>query len=124
MILYVALGGALGSVGRYLLTGLVGRHFGTAFPYGTMAVNVTGGFAMGLLVGLLARFGNVHEAQLRLFFGVGVLGGFTTFSAFSLDNMLLIERGQYAAASLYIAASVAGSIAALMLGLWLARGIG
>ena len=113
-LLRVMLGGAIGAGARYLLAGRF-----TA-PWGTLAVNVCGGLAMGLLVGLLARASAGGE-QMRLLLGVGVLGGFTTFSAFSLDSWLLIERGQPALAMGYIGASVIGSIVALGAGLWLVR---
>lgn len=100
-------------VGRLLPAG--------SWPWGTMAVNVVGGLAMGLLTGWLAfRSGAVGET-VRLFAAVGVLGGFTTFSAFSLETALMIERREFALAGGYVAASVVLSIAALFLGLMLAR---
>ena len=116
--LIVAAGGALGAVARYG----VGRLLpASGWPWGTMAVNVVGGLAMGLLTGWLAfRSGAVGET-VRLFAAVGVLGGFTTFSAFSLETALMIERREFALASGYVAASVVLSIAALFLGLMLAR---
>ena len=96
---YVALGGAIGALLRYqtgrLLTHWLGPNTVTAFPWATLTVNVLGSLAMGLLAGYLARHGQGGD-QWRLFLGVGVLGGFTTFSAFSLELMLLIERGQAA----------------------------
>jgi len=127
-LLYVALGGALGASGRHLLGGLTlrifGRMFGLGFPYGTLAVNVLGGLLMGLLVGWLALKGSALAggvANLRLFLAVGVLGGFTTFSAFSLDAMLMIEKKAYGVAFGYISASVILSILALFIGLVIAR---
>jgi CrcB protein len=115
-ILLVALGGALGSVARYGVGVLAARWFGLGFPWGTLAVNVIGGLAMGVLV---ARVGPEQE-QLRLALGVGVLGGFTTFSAFSLETVRLMQHhaGQAAA---YAAASVALSVGACWLGLLLGR---
>ena len=114
----VMAGGALGAGARYL----VGRGalvwLGAAFPFGTLAVNLIGGFGMGLLVGLTSRHG-AGEAW-RLFLGVGVLGGFTTFSAFSLDIITLADR-QASLAIGYAALSVGGAAAALVLGLELAR---
>jgi CrcB protein len=92
---------------------------GPGLPVGTLAINVTGGLLMGVLAGLLAR--TTAGEPWRLFLGVGVLGGFTTFSAFSLDAVLLAERGQWVAAVGYVLASVVGSIAALVAGLALAR---
>lgn len=113
----VMAGGAIGAGLRYL-TGLAlaGR---SGWPWGTFAVNLAGGFAMGVLVALMLR-GGVSES-LRLFLGVGVLGGFTTFSAFSLESFEMIQRGQAVLALGYAAASVAGSIAALAAGFALVR---
>ena len=109
-------GGALGAGARYL----VGRAVGVqAFPYATLGVNVAGGLMMGLLAGALARNGAAEG--WRLFLATGVLGGFTTFSAFSLDVVTLAERGQLMAATVYLALSVAGSIGALIAGLALVR---
>ncbi|WP_122468405.1 MULTISPECIES: fluoride efflux transporter CrcB [Brevundimonas] len=117
-LLLVAAGGALGAMARYG----VGRWLpATGFPWPTLTVNVVGGLAMGLLSGWLAfRAGGGNE-QLRLFAAVGVLGGFTTFSAFSLETALMIERRQLALAGGYALASVVLSVAALFLGLMLAR---
>jgi len=116
----VALGGAIGSVLRYLtgraMTHSLGPNAVTAFPWATLAVNVVGSLAMGVLAGWLARFGQGGE-QWRLFVGVGVLGGFTTFSSFSLEMMLLIERGQPGYAFLYAAVSLLAGLSALYIGL-------
>lgn len=118
--LNVALGGAVGAVLRYQtgrgLTMLAGPQAVAAFPWATLAVNVIGSLAMGLLAGWLARFGTGGE-QWRLLLGVGLLGGFTTFSAFSLEMMLLIERGQAGTAIAYALISVLAGLAALYLGL-------
>ena len=113
------LGGAVGAAARYLFGRLTLTLLGTDFPWGTLGVNLIGGFLMGLLAGLLARTG--ASDTLRLLLGVGVLGGFTTFSAFSLDTVTLIERGALATALGYVAASMLGSFAALYVGLLLAR---
>ena len=119
-ILYVALGGALGASGRHLLSMGTLKAFGPDYPYGTMAANVLGGFLMGLLAGWLAL--KVSDGtNLRLFLGVGLLGGFTTFSAFSLDAVLMYEKKAYGALLSYVGGSVILSIGALMLGLILAR---
>jgi CrcB protein len=115
-VLLVALGGALGAVARYGVGFAAARWFGLAFPWGTLAVNVAGGLAMGLLA---ARIGPEQEA-LRLALGVGVLGGFTTFSAFSLETVRLMEH-QPGLAALYVAASVVLSVGACWLGLYLGR---
>ncbi|EJN04859.1 fluoride efflux transporter CrcB [Phyllobacterium sp. YR531] len=119
-ILLVASGGAIGSVLRYLTGILMTRFFGAAFPYGTLAVNVIGGLLMGLFIELLTRRFEGSE-ELRLFVAIGILGGFTTFSSFSLDVVLLWQRGEAASAAFYVLLSVVLSIAALFLGLWLAR---
>lgn len=119
-ILLVASGGAIGSVARYLVGVGMARAFGVAFPYGTLAVNVIGGFLMGLFIELLARRFE-GSPELRLFIAIGILGGFTTFSSFSLDVAVLWERGELAIALFYVLASVILSIGALFLGLWLAR---
>lgn len=119
--LLVALGGATGSLARYVLQGQTLRWFGPGWPYGTFAANLIGGLLMGLLVGFLAHRGGADQERLRVLLGVGVLGGFTTFSAFSLDTALMIQRRDYGDAFSYAAASVLLSIAALFVGLMLAR---
>lgn len=121
-LLYVALGGALGASGRHLLGMATLKTFGPDYPYGTMAANIIGGFLMGLLAGWLALKVNGGE-NLRLFLGVGLLGGFTTFSAFSLDAVLMYEKKAYGALIGYVSGSVILSIGALMIGLILARKI-
>lgn len=119
-LLLVMAGGAAGAGARYLVGGAALRALGPDWPWGTFAVNLIGGFAMGLLVGLIAR-GSGSGENARLLLGVGVLGGFTTFSAFSLDVALMLQRGEWTSAALYIALSVAGSVAALSAGLALTR---
>lgn len=117
-------GGALGALARYLTGRLAGQMMpGAAWPWGTFAVNLIGGFAMGMLAGWLARGDAAAGEPVRLLLGVGVLGGFTTFSAFSLDMMQMIERGQALTAIGYAAASVIGALAALALGMGMARSI-
>ena len=122
-LLLVAAGGAIGASLRHLVNLASLRLAGPGFPWGTMAVNVAGSFAMGVFVELLARRFNASN-ELRLFIATGVLGGFTTFSAFSLDFAVLWERGAALPALAYAITSVVGSILALFLGLWLARSIG
>jgi len=121
-LLLVSLGGAIGAGLRHLANIAALRLFGPAFPWGTFAVNVLGCMAMGLFVELLARRFD-GSSELRLFVATGILGGFTTFSAFSLDFAVLFERGEVAQALGYALASVLVSIAALFLGLWLARSL-
>lgn len=116
--LQVAIGGALGSMARYGVNILAGRV--TALPLGTLIVNLTGCFAMGLLAAALAFRGGQHLAPLLL---TGVLGGFTTFSAFSLDTLALWERGATGLALGYVATSVVFSLAAVTAGLSIGRGI-
>ena len=119
-LVLVALGGALGSGLRHLVNLAALRLIGPGFPWGTLTVNIAGSFLMGLFVELLARrLGG--SAELRLFVATGVLGGFTTFSAFSLDVAVLYERGAVVQAFAYVAASVIVAIAALFLGMWLAK---
>lgn len=116
----VAAGGALGSVARYVTVIGVGRIVGVGFPYGVLVVNIIGGFVIGVLAELMALVWSPSET-MRAFLIVGVLGGYTTFSAFSLDAWLLIEKGLYGPAILYILASVILSIGALVTGLTLTR---
>lgn len=110
------LGGAIGAGARHLTGRATLAAFGIGFPYGTLAVNLIGGFAMGLLVGVLARL-SVPGENWRLFLSVGVLGGYTTFSSFSLDVANMIQRGDLGVAAFYILISVLGSIVALFAGL-------
>ena len=120
LMLAIAAGGALGSVARYLLAGQVTRLVGAQFPWGILIVNVVGSLAMGLLVELMALRWSVSP-ETRAFLVVGLLGGFTTFSSFSLDAALLIERGASGLALGYVLGSVTLSICGLFAGLWLMR---
>jgi fluoride exporter len=117
----VGIGGGLGAMARYGFGTLAGRLWGTAFPVGTLMINVLGSLAMGLLVGLLARTLPEGQNEIRLFVAVGVLGGFTTFSAFSLDAITLFERGDALAGVGYVLLSVVLSVLALYLGLLITR---
>jgi len=120
--LLIGAGGALGAMARYLLSSLVTQVMGTQFPWGILCVNLAGCFAMGLVAG-----GGLQAIPLsdgmKAFLATGILGGFTTFSAFSLDAVQLVERGQSMDAALYVIASVAGSITALIAGLALVRAV-
>jgi len=119
-ILLVAIGGALGSVGRYL-TGLATlRLFGPGYPWGTLTVNLVGGLAIGIFAELIARRFD-GSAELRLFIITGILGGFTTFSAFSLEVTAMAERGDWLTALGYVLVSVTLSVAAVFAGLALVR---
>ena len=119
-LLQVALGGAIGASARYLTNAGALRAFGSGFPWGTVIVNVAGSFVMGLLVVSLAQR---DALRLAPFLMTGILGGFTTFSAFSMDAMKLFQSGQPALAALYVAGSVALSLAAIVAGAALARGV-
>ncbi|MBX7249592.1 MAG: fluoride efflux transporter CrcB [Caulobacteraceae bacterium] len=119
--LWVAMGGAAGAVARYGLGTATGRWLGHGWPWGTLAANVLGGILMGLLTGWLALRGGLEQERWRLLLGVGALGGFTTFSAFSLETVLMIERREWASAAAYVSLSVVLAIAALVAGLWLGR---
>jgi fluoride exporter len=122
-VLLVAAGGAIGAALRHLanLAGL--RLLGPSFPWSTLFVNVAGSLLMGLLAGWLARRAGPASTELRLFLATGILGGFTTFSAFSLDIASLWERGELLPAAFYAAASVGLSVAALFFGLSIARAV-
>lgn len=119
-IFAVAVGGAIGATGRYLFNLQMLRLLGPNFPWGTFGVNVIGSFIMGLVAGLFALRLDLSP-EMRSFITTGILGGFTTFSAFSLDVANMIERGQHAIAAAYIGGSVALGLAGLFLGLWIAR---
>ncbi len=119
-VLLVALGGGAGAVGRYLFGQGYVRLFGPAQAYlATFLINLLGGLAMGLLVGLMARTGAGERTRLLL--AVGVLGGFTTYSSYALDAALLIERKAYGVAFLYVVGSATLSVAAVFAGLMLVR---
>ena len=119
-LLPVMIGGAIGAGARQLVGQAMLARLGPGFPWWTLSLNIVGGLLMGLLVGALARGSDGAEAA-RLFIGVGILGGFTTFSSFSMEFWMLFERGQNAQAAAYVLASVIGAIAACGLGLLLVR---
>ena len=122
--LLVFLGGGIGAAGRHGVNLAAARVFGIGFPWGTLIVNVVGSFAMGLLAAWFAFRADTGLSQhARLFLTTGILGGFTTFSAFSLDAVLLWERGTAALAVAYVLASVVLSLAGLIAGLALIRGL-
>ncbi|OLP55371.1 hypothetical protein BJF92_22735 [Rhizobium rhizosphaerae] len=121
-LVLVALGGALGSVARYLVGLMMVRLIGPNFPWGTLTVNIVGCFAIGAVAATLARMGG--NEPLRLFIITGILGGFTTFSAFSLETAALLEAGRMGAAFAYVAASLAASGLAVFSGLALMRAMG
>lgn len=122
ILLAVALGGALGSLLRYFVAGQIQSAAWPGFPWGIFLVNISGGFAMGIIAELSALKLNLSP-ELRAFLTVGILGGYTTFSTFSLDSALLIERGDYVGAAAYIAGSAILSVVALFAGLWTVRAL-
>lgn len=119
-IMAVAVSGAIGSVMRYLVGIGAGRLFGTDFPWGTLIINITGSFVMGLFAGLFATRWNLPQA-MRIFLTVGICGGYTTFSTFSLDSFYLIERGELAATAVYMIGSAVLSVGALIGAMHLVR---
>lgn len=122
MILAIASGGAIGSVLRHMAGRAALAAFGGAFPYGTLLVNVLGSFVMGAFVAAFAHMGNPSQ-EMRAFMTVGLLGGFTTFSSFSLDVVTLYERGEIMMVFVYITASLILSLAAIFTGMFLVRSL-
>lgn len=120
--LLVGLGGAIGAMFRYGASIAVGRIWPHAFPLGTMLINIIGSIAMGLFIGILARTLPPWQEEARLFVAIGILGGFTTFSSFSLDTIALMERGEMLQAGLYVLLSVVVCLIGLYLGLLVTRG--
>ena len=121
-ILAVAAGGAIGSVARYLVGVGAGRLFGMSFPWGTLIINIIGSFALGALAEAFALRWDVSPA-VRVFLTIGICGGFTTFSTFSLDAVHLLNRGEVVSAAVYVVASVVLSIGGLYAGLYAVRTI-
>jgi fluoride exporter len=116
----VFVGGGLGATMRHVINLVCARTLGTGFPWSTFIINITGSLVMGLIAGYLAFKGEASQPW-RLFLMTGILGGYTTFSAFSLDTAILYERGELGLAALYVLGSVALSIAGLFAGLALVR---
>jgi CrcB protein len=120
-VLLIALGGAAGAVSRHYVGRAAMRWLGPDYPWGTLAVNIAGGLAMGLLIGWLAAGDRTDAQAVRPFAAVGFLGGFTTFSAFSLEMVQMIERKAWSQALGYAGASMVLSVLAVFAGLWLMR---
>ncbi len=119
--LWIALGSALGGAGRYWCSGVIARHIGETFPWGTLTVNVVGSLLIGFLATVSEPDGRLlMSTTMRQFFMIGVFGGFTTFSSFSLQALNLVRDGQWVPASLYIL----GSVALCLVGVWLGHGLG
>jgi CrcB protein len=121
--LLVGAGGAIGAMARFGFASVVGRIWPMSFPLATLLINVIGSLAMGVFVGLMARWLPAWQGDARLFVAVGILGGFTTFSSFSLDTIVLIERGEVVAAGAYVLLSVVLCLIGLYLGLLVTRGV-
>ena len=121
-LLLVMIGGAVGAGLRYEAGRLALRHFGSGFPWATLGVNLAGGLLIGLLAGFMLGEGTA-DRPAWLLLAVGVLGGFTTFSAFGLDVLLMAQRGAVTLAAFYVAASVAGALALTAGGWWLGRAL-
>ena len=119
--LYVATGGAVGSMIRYAMSVLLSKIDTGTFPLPIFVVNITGSFLMGVWIGVMALMLPGRAKELHMLMAIGVLGGYTTFSTFSLESYMLIEKGLWAQAALYIGGSVVFSIAALFAGMWLMR---
>jgi CrcB protein len=114
--LWVAIGGALGSVGRYWLSGLVAERFGETFPWGTLIINVTGSFVIGIFAALTApEISNAHRVTIIQFFMVGICGGYTTFSSFSLQTLRLLQNREW----LYAGTNMLFSVLLCMIAVWL-----
>ncbi len=122
VVFWVAAGGAIGASARYFVMIWSARVFGSEFPWGVFIANVSGSFLMGILIALAAVKFNVGQ-EARAFLATGILGGYTTFSAFSLDFAVLYERKQILQAALYAAGSVSLSLLAIFCGLWLVRSL-
>jgi fluoride exporter len=118
-LLWIGLGGGLGSMARHLASGWVARHFGATFPWGTLLVNVSGSLVIGLVAALTAPDGRwLVPVAARQFVMIGVLGGYTTFSSFSLQTLTLVQEGEWLHATGNVVLSVLGCLAAVWLG-WL-----
>lgn len=118
-IIAVCIGGGIGSAARFLLSAFIQRSFPGLFPWGTLTVNIAGSLLLGILTGLASR--SLLSTDWRMLLAVGLCGGFTTFSTFSLEAAELLRGSQYALAFTYVAASVVAGIGAVIAGLWMAR---
>ena len=124
-LLWVAIGSALGGAARYGFTLWAARAWGESFPWGTLVINILGSFVIGLVFSLTMADGPLPaSANVRLFVMSGIFGGFTTFSAFSLQAMLLLRDGEWGPALAYMVGSVVLCLAAVFLGHWLATRVG
>ncbi len=120
--LLVCAGGALGSGARYLVGSWVALHWGTTFPWGTLAINLAGSFLISVVMVLGVEAGWLGP-DLRILLAVGVLGGFTTYSSFNYETLALAQRGATGLAAAYVVATILGALAMGLIGLWLARAV-
>lgn len=120
LLIYVAAGGAFGSLCRYLMMGWIGRFAGKDFPFATLAVNVLGSFLLGVLIGMIATY-LPRSRELHALLAIGALGGFTTFSTFAMDAYMLMERGEILSAIAYTVSSVLMGVSAFFIGMWMFR---
>lgn len=119
-LMYVGVGGAVGAMARYVVSVLVAQKMASPFPWATFSVNIVGAFLMGVWIAAMASMMPSRAKDLHLLFAVGALGGFTTFSAFTMDLFILIQKGLLTQAALYAFGSVLMSLAALIAGMWAA----
>ena len=119
-LLFIGLGGFIGTIARYLLSKLINSSFSTPFPYGTLAVNIIGSILIGLLYGYFESK-NIINSELKLFLTVGICGGFTTFSTFAHENFILLRDGNILLFAIYTTLSITLGIAAILLGYWLIK---
>ena len=122
-LIYVAAGGAVGAMCRYIIGSFISRFDTSDFPFPTFAINISCSFLMGVWIGVMALMLPGRTKELHLLLAIGVLGGYTTFSTFSLESYMLIEKGLWAQAVFYMVGSVVLSITALFAGMWLLRSI-
>ena len=120
-LMYVAVGGAVGAMARFTVSEYIARFNATGFPFGTFAVNVLGSLMLGAWIAVVATMAPSKVKDLHLLLAVGFLGGFTTFSAFSMDAFMLVERGLHGQAFFYVFGSVVLSVLALVGGMWLVK---
>jgi CrcB protein len=122
MLLYVAVGSAIGGVSRYLLGGLIQRLLDTTFPAGTLLINISGSFLLGAIIRYAVETPTISP-EVRAFLTIGFCGGYTTFSTFSYETVALLEDSEWTRAGLYVAASIVLSLVGTLLGFALARGV-